>query len=814
MNGLLGRKLRRDVRAGWSRFVLMVIALTVSITVFGGMLFAWSSIGRETSGAYTATEPASATIVFRQGLDAAEMSAVANAARGRPGVIAATGRSQFDTEVTVAGNTRPYPLQVFVAAPDDPMRLVRFDLTGSAWPPAAGEIRLGRDSLSLVGVAIGDSVSVRLPSGRTVSLRVAGTVYDPSLAPSPQEQRGRGYLSLTTLADAGGPALLDQLKLQVSDPGDTTASRDRDRVVAVANDVGELLQRQYGVQVAEIQVPEPYAHPHQWQADVLLLTLLTGAGAALLLSAILVATMLNNLFTQQIPQIGILKAVGARSSRIGRGYLTLTVLISATATLIALGPAVLIGRTFLRMLLDMLGIVPASLAAPWWATSTAIAVGVGLPPVIALVPLVRASRITVRAAIDHSGTGRAAGRATGMLARLSRSRRINRGLLMALRNTVRRPVRFWLSVGLLASAGAVFVSGMSLTAGTNAVNDEQTAGRDWDVDVRLAEPAPVDKVAEVVRAVPGVVRVTNLDVEQTSLSLPGGLPVTRTYPDQGHGSIRLITMPGGGAAARKLLEGRWLNPGETGAVVLNQITRKNTIPDLTVGDSVQLVTDGTTTSWRVVGIVEERGDAAVYATSEGFAAASARPVEANQLRVVTDRHDEAARGATADAVGKALTSAGLSVASSASVSRSDAIGAGHTGPVVLVLVGVALPLGIIGVIGLGSTTSANVLDRIREFGVLHAIGARPRSVRRIVIVESVALAVASCLLAIGPALVLTAVLGNGLGNLFMSAPLPFRVSGTAVVLWTALAVLGAVLATEAAATRASRITVREALAYL
>jgi putative ABC transport system permease protein len=48
----------------------------------------------------------------------------------------------------------------------------------------------------------------------------------------------------------------------------------------------------------------------------------------------------------------------------------------------------------------------------------------------------------------------------------------------------------------------------------------------------------------------------------------------------------------------------------------------------------------------------------------------------------------------------------------------------------------------------------------------------------------------------------------------MSAPLPFRISGTAVVLWTALVVLGAVLATEAAATRASRVTVREALAYL
>jgi ABC-type lipoprotein release transport system permease subunit len=58
------------------------------------------------------------------------------------------------------------------------------------------------------------------------------------------------------------------------------------------------------------------------------------------------------------------------------------------------------------------------------------------------------------------------------------------------------------------------------------------------------------------------------------------------------------------------------------------------------------------------------------------------------------------------------------------------------------------------------------------------------------------------------------VLGVGLGNLFMNAPLPFRVSLAAAGIWIALVILGAALATDAAATRASRITVREALTYL
>jgi putative ABC transport system permease protein len=123
-------------------------------------------------------------------------------------------------------------------------------------------------------------------------------------------------------------------------------------------------------------------------------------------------------------------------------------------------------------------------------------------------------------------------------------------------------------------------------------------------------------------------------------------------------------------------------------------------------------------------------------------------------------------------------------------------------------------MGVVGAIGLASTMSANVLDRTREFGIMHAIGARPMTVRRIVVAEGIFLALTSCVVAALPALGLTAVLGAGLGTMFNNASLPFRVSALAVVIWVVVVTLGAVLATDAAATRASRITVREALAYL
>jgi putative ABC transport system permease protein len=819
VTGLLTVKVRRDLRATWPRFALMVVAIAVSLTVFGAVLYAWSTSSRETNRAYLSTDPASATILLDRGIDTERMAAIAAEARTRPDVIEATGRTQFTTQIQVDGRWLENPLQVFVAAPDDPIRMASFDVRQGSWPPAAGDILIGRDTLDLLDLSVGDTVVVETPSGEPARLRVTGVVYDPSLAPAPQEQTGHGYLSTASLATPGEQAVLDQLKIQVADsPEQETPSRDRDAIVAVATDVGEWLRREHGLAIREIQVPEPYEHPHQGQADALLLSVLAGGGVALLLSTILVANMLNGLFTQQIPQIGIMKAIGARSGRIGRLYLAMTLMVAVAATTLALAPGILIGRAGVSGILGFLGIEAASLAAPWWTYVVVLAAGLVLPPLMALVPVVRTSRTTVRSAIDYRGLGSNPRSAAGALARLGRIRGLNRGLLLALRNTVRRRARFLLSVGLLASAGTVFVAGMSTGAGVEAVAEEAKQKRNWDVEVQLAGPTSMDELTTMVEQVPDVSRVEGWTIASAGVSGPGRIPVTRTYPDQGHGGVSVTAVPAGTTMLPPptLLEGRWLNPGETGTIVLNQIARANTVPDIGAGDTVELSVGGRPTTWRVVGIAEERGGGSggAYVTAEGFAEATGRPPEANVLRIATDSHDEQTRRAVADAVEEVLTDAGVEVQSAASVSRSEAVTEGHLGPIILVVLAVAIAMGVVGCIGLGSTMSANILERTREFGVMHAIGARPQSVRRIVVAEGVFMALASCVVAVIPALGLTALVGAGLGNLFMYAPLPFRVSLLASGIWVAVVILGAVLATDAAATRASRLTVREALAYL
>jgi putative ABC transport system permease protein len=322
-------------------------------------------------------------------------------------------------------------------------------------------------------------------------------------------------------------------------------------------------------------------------------------------------------------------------------------------------------------------------------------------------------------------------------------------------------------------------------------------------------------LTNLVAKIPGVTRMEGWSILQTSVIQPGQqFSLTRTYPDQGHGSIAVTVVPPDSSliAPPPILEGRWLRPNETGAVVISQAGLTEGLTHVRSGDTIQLSIGGRLTSWLVVGIAESVGGhgGGFFITEEGFEAATGVS-QPNLLRIVTDNHDEETRTAVATAAERTLTDAGIVVRSAASVSRSAAAGAGHMLPLILVFLGLSVAMSVVGFAGLTSTMSTNVLERTREFGVMSAIGAPASTVRRLVVLEGIFIAVVSCVIGAVPALLLTAVM---IGVLPMPVSLPFQISIPGVVIWIVVVVLGAALATLAPASQASRLTVREALAYL
>jgi putative ABC transport system permease protein len=125
----------------------------------------------------------------------------------------------------------------------------------------------------------------------------------------------------------------------------------------------------------------------------------------------------------------------------------------------------------------------------------------------------------------------------------------------------------------------------------------------------------------------------------------------------------------------------------------------------------------------------------------------------------------------------------------------------------------AVLFAVVGGLGLMGTMSINVIERTREIGVMRALGAPTRSVAQVFIVESVAIGMISWLLGTALAVPLSKIMSDAVGIPLMGTPITFRFSMAGVGLWLVVVVLLSVAASFIPARNASRLTVREVLAY-
>jgi putative ABC transport system permease protein len=132
--------------------------------------------------------------------------------------------------------------------------------------------------------------------------------------------------------------------------------------------------------------------------------------------------------------------------------------------------------------------------------------------------------------------------------------------------------------------------------------------------------------------------------------------------------------------------------------------------------------------------------------------------------------------------------------------------------VVLLLI-MAVLIAVIGGLGLMGTMSINVLERTREIGVMRAIGASNGAVRQIFIVEGIIIGVLSWLVGAILAYPISKFLSDLVGQQFLSAPLDYTFSLNGVLLWLGVVIVLSALASFLPAWNASRLTVREVLAY-
>jgi putative ABC transport system permease protein len=265
----------------------------------------------------------------------------------------------------------------------------------------------------------------------------------------------------------------------------------------------------------------------------------------------------------------------------------------------------------------------------------------------------------------------------------------------------------------------------------------------------------------------------------------------------------------------EVLAGQWLSAAADfpNAVVINSDLADDQ-RDLRVGGEIVLDIAGREAPWRVVGVVstESRGPS-VYVSRDDYAYATRAAGQGNRVQVRLAAGAGLTQQELAVRLREHLESRGLQVADTQTAAVTQTQNNLLFTVVVAFLVLMALLLAAVGGLGLTTTMSINIMERVREVGVLRAIGASNGSVRQIVLAEGIAMAVTSWIVGALLSLGLAPLFSAQLGLALIKIPLQYHYSIWGAVIWFFVLLAIATVASLAPARNAVRLTVREVLAY-
>jgi putative ABC transport system permease protein len=798
------RKILRDLWHNKTRTVIVVLSIAVGVFAVGMIVSTQIMLAEDMASGYKATNPASAFLYPDQFDDE-----LVETVRHMDSVREAEGRLDWLTVRLKVGPDEWRNLVIDVIGDYEDIRLDKVTPVSGAWPPPKKAILIERQSLSLTNADVGDVIEIETSEGKIRQLRIAGLVHDMDNPPASFVGHPFGYITFDTLEWLGYPRAYDELHILVAEN-----ETDKDHIRAIADQVEDKIEKS-GRTVYWTWIPEPGEHPANEQVQPMLIILGVLGILSLFLSGFLVINTISALMTQQIRQIGIMKTVGARTPQIVQMYLGAVLIFGLLSLVIAVPLGALAAYAMTKYLADLINFDLTGFRIPLQAIALEVAVGLVVPLLAALYPIFSGARITVHEALNSYGLGKGLfGKSlidwlvegvTSFFLALSRPMRIS------LRNTFRRKGRLVLTLSTLTLGGGIFIAVLSVHASLLTTLDDALTYWNYEIEVQFSHSHRIAAIEREAMRIPGVA-----DAECWS-----GNTARRVRPDGHEGpNIYVLGAPADTSLIQPtILEGRWLLPDDKNAIVLNTEVMKEE-SDVKVGDEVVLKIEGREKAWRVVGVVQGIMTGRVAYANQPYFARFIRYVgRSGGVQIVAEppenvsKDDPAFQSELAKRIKAHFDSRGMQVRGTETTASIRENIEYQFNIIVIFLSIMAILIAVVGGLGLMGTMSMNVLERTREIGVMRAVGASDGAVAKIFIVESVFIGVISWLIGTIIALPIGKLLSDAVGVAFLEESLNYTFSTKGALLWLVVVLTLAAMASILPAWNASRLTVREVLAY-
>jgi putative ABC transport system permease protein len=203
----------------------------------------------------------------------------------------------------------------------------------------------------------------------------------------------------------------------------------------------------------------------------------------------------------------------------------------------------------------------------------------------------------------------------------------------------------------------------------------------------------------------------------------------------------------------------------------------------------------------------------VYTNYEYLSHLVGLPNKIYELRAITYDHDAGSQSTISEAIQSEFKKRKVSVAYVQTGAEWYQQQKSTTDVLAYCMLMMACLIAVVGGLGLSNTMNLNVMERTREIGVMRAIGASNMDIHKIVVMEGIVIGLISWVLGVVLSIPFTHLLDYGVGIAIFQSPLDAVFSSTGSFAWLFGILVLASISSIAPASHASRLAVRETLAY-